>query len=63
MTTDIKPFQIWEVNGRRARVTNVLMNAVELVFLDPPDTPELWRTITVDRSQLEADRQAYRFVE
>jgi hypothetical protein len=68
MAIEVKPLQVWEVYSakeqrwRPVRVGNVLMNEVELTYLDPPETPELWRTFTTDRRRMEIEPQSYRFI-
>jgi hypothetical protein len=68
MAVEIKLYQIWEVYSleekrwRRVRVGNVLMNEVELTYLDPPETPELWRTFRADRRRMEREPNSYRFI-
>lgn len=52
--------------GREAmaasQVVNVLMNKVELIYLDTPDAPDGTRTVYADLGRMEREPQSHRFV-
>jgi hypothetical protein len=62
---EVKPAQVWEVYSkaenrwRRACTVNVLMNQVELQYLDMPDAPDLARA---DLRRMEREPQSFRLV-
>jgi len=68
MEVEVRPAQIWKVYSwaekrwRRASVVNVLVNQVELQYLDMPGAPDLARTFQADLRRMEREPQSYRFV-
>jgi len=65
---EVKPAQVWEVysqaesHWRRACVVNVLVNQVELPYLDMPGASDLARTFQADPRRMEREPQSFRLV-
>jgi hypothetical protein len=68
MSQEVRPCQVWDIYSydekrwRRVSVVNVLMNKVELLYLDMPETPDVARTAYADLGRMEREPQSYRFV-
>lgn len=65
---DVKPGQIWKVcfgskhEWRRVRVVNVVLDAVELEYLDMPEGPSPCETFAANRYLMLETASQYQFV-
>jgi hypothetical protein len=65
---DVQPGQIWECRQdepspwRRAHVMNVILDEVELKYLDRPDLPDLAKIFRTKYSEMLSDTKHYRLL-